>query len=78
MISQCSLCITPTRLSTRSNISTKMAIGTDRTGANRGCIRIWQVSDVLIHFGTQIVANIKAEHPEIPIKYHSHNTVPWI
>ena len=70
MISQCSLCITHSPIHT-VDYYTKMARELISLGADEICIK--DMAGIgRPHSLGQIVANIKAEHPEIPIQYHSH------
>ena len=70
MISQCSLCITHSPIHT-VDYYTKMAMELIELGADEICIK--DMAGIgRPHSLGQIVANIKAKHPEIPIQYHSH------
>ena len=70
MISQCSLCITHSPIHT-VEYYTKMALELIELGADEICIKDMAGIGRPYSLG-QIVANIKAKHPEIPIQYHSH------
>lgn len=70
MISQCSLCITHSPIHT-VEYYTKMAMELIELGADEICIKDMAGIGRPYSLG-QIVANIKAKHPEIPIQYHSH------
>ena len=70
MISQCSLCITHSPIHT-VEYYTKMALELIEQGADEICIKDMAGIGRPYSLG-QIVANIKAKHPEIPIQYHSH------
>lgn len=70
MISQCSLCITYSPIHT-VEYYTKMALELIELGADEICIKDMAGIGRPYSLG-QIVANIKAKHPEIPIQYHSH------
>ena len=70
MISQCSLCITHSPIHT-VEYNTKMALELIELGADEICIKDMAGIGRPYSLG-QIVANIKAKHPEIPIQYHSH------
>ena len=70
MISQCSLCITHSPIHT-VEYYTKMAMELIELGADEICIK--DMAGIgRPHSLGQIVANIKAKHPEIPVQYHSH------
>ena len=70
MISQCSLCITHSPIHT-VDYYTRMAMELIEAGADEICIKDMAGIGRPYSLG-QIVANIKAKHPEIPIQYHSH------
>lgn len=70
MISQCSLCITHSPIHT-VEYYTKMAMELIELGADEICIKDMAGIGRPYSLG-QIVANIKAKHPEVPIQYHSH------
>ncbi len=70
IISQCSLCITHSPIHT-VEYYTKMALELIELGADEICIKDMAGIGRPYSLG-QIVANIKAKHPEIPIQYHSH------
>ena len=70
MISQCSLCITHSPIHT-VEYYTDMALKLIKLGADEICIKDMAGIGRPYSLG-QIVANIKAKHPEIPIQYHSH------
>ena len=70
MISQCSLCITHSPIHT-VEYYTEMALKLIKAGADEICIKDMAGIGRPYSLG-QIVANIKAKHPEIPIQYHSH------
>ena len=70
MISQCSLCITHSPIHT-VEYYTNMALELIKLGADEICIKDMAGIGRPYSLG-QIVANIKAKHPEIPIQYHSH------
>lgn len=70
MISQCSLSITHSPIHT-VEYYTKMAYELIELGADEICIKDMAGIGRPYSLG-QIVANIKAKHPEIPIQYHSH------
>lgn len=70
MISQCSLCITHSPIHT-VEYYTKMAMELIELGTDEICIKDMAGIGRPYSLG-QIVANIKAKHPEIPIQYHSH------
>ena len=70
MISQCSLCITHSPIHT-VEYYTKMALELIELGADEICIKDMAGIGRPYSLG-QIVANIKAKLPEIPIQYHSH------
>ena len=70
MISQCSLCTTHSPIHT-VEYYTKMALELIELGADEICIKDMAGIGRPYSLG-QIVANIKAKHPEIPIQYHSH------
>lgn len=70
MISQCSLCITHSPIHT-VEYYTKMAMELIELGTDEICIK--DMAGIgRPHSLGQIVANIKAKHPEIPVQYHSH------
>ena len=70
MISQCSLCITHSPVHT-VEYYTNMALQLIHLGADEICIK--DMAGIgRPHTLGQIVANIKEQHPEIPIQYHSH------
>ena len=70
MISQCSLCITHSPIHT-VEYYTKMAMELIELGADEICIK--DMAGIgRPHSLGQIVANIKAKHPEIPVQNHSH------
>ena len=69
MISQCSLCITHSPIHT-VEYYTKMAMELIELGADEICIK--DMAGIgRPHSLGQIVANIKAKHPEIPVQYQS-------
>lgn len=70
MVSQCSLCITHSPIHT-VEYYTRMAMELIELGADEICIKDMAGIGRPYSLG-QIVANIKAKHPEIPIQYHSH------
>lgn len=70
MISQCSLCITHSPIHT-VEYYTNMALELIKLGADEICIK--DMAGIgRPHSLGQIVANIKAKHPDIVIQYHSH------
>lgn len=70
MISQCALCITHSPIHT-VEYYTNMALELIKLGADEICIK--DMAGIgRPHSLGQIVANIKAKHPEVPIQYHSH------
>ncbi|MCD8193832.1 MAG: oxaloacetate decarboxylase [Tannerellaceae bacterium] len=70
MISQCALSITHSPIHT-VEYYTKMALELIELGADEICIKDMAGIGRPYSLG-QIVANIKAKHPEIVIQYHSH------
>ncbi len=70
MISQCCLSITHSPIHT-VDYYTKMALELIDLGADEICIKDMAGIGRPYSLG-QIVGNIKAKHPEIPIQYHSH------
>lgn len=70
MISQCSLSITHSPLHT-VEYYTNMALELIKLGADEICIKDMAGIGRPVSLG-QIVANIKAAYPGIPIQYHSH------
>ncbi len=70
MISQCSLSITHSPIHT-VDYYTKMALELIELGADEICIKDMAGIGRPYSLG-QIVKNIKAKYPEIPIQYHSH------
>ena len=70
MISQCCLCITHSPIHT-VEYYTKMAYELIEKGADEICIK--DMAGIgRPHSLGQIVANIKAKYPDIPVQYHSH------
>ena len=70
MISQCSLCITFSPLHT-VEYYTNLAFDLIKAGADEICLKDMAGIGRPVSLG-EIVANIKAKYPEIPIQYHSH------
>ena len=70
MISQCSLCITFSPLHT-VEYYTNLAFDLIKAGADEICLKDMAGIGRPVSLG-EIVANIKAKSPEIPIQYHSH------
>ena len=70
MISQCSLCITFSPLHT-VEYYTNLAFDLIKAGADEICLKDMAGIGRPASLG-EIVTNIKAKYPEIPIQYHSH------
>ncbi|MCQ2335708.1 MAG: oxaloacetate decarboxylase [Paludibacteraceae bacterium] len=70
MISQCSLCITFSPIHT-VEYYTDMAYKLIEAGADEICLKDMAGIGRPVTLG-QIVANIKAKYPDIPVQYHSH------
>ncbi len=70
MISQCSLCITFSPIHT-VEYYTNMAYKLIEAGADEICLKDMAGIGRPVTLG-QIVANIKAKYPDIPVQYHSH------
>ena len=70
MISQCCLCITFSPLHT-VEYYTKMAFELIEAGADEICLKDMAGIGRPVSLG-EIVKNIKAKYPELPIQYHSH------
>lgn len=70
MVSQCALCITYSPIHT-VEYYTKMAFELIELGAEEICIKDMAGIGRPYSLG-QIVGNIKAKYPKIPIQYHSH------